>query len=256
MAIWGRCRCAKLYRPSTSTAENGTGKTFKVITSSHLHHAGRLADKHDQAVSLRRRARLQGQAAMLQAQISEQAAREQVHHECTEERSGSEDQLAAALQPGQAHGQGRRVAVAGHWVPERALHALCTCALQWDPNITWPSLRELLLIIHQVLQHALPLPDMLVAVPPSWIQQAGHALGGLICMRPGCAAGVCARGQGPDQTGSCAAGGSHPRSRAAVGECAAHQARAVPPRMPRLHAPFTVVHALKVHTDCKAAAPL
>ena len=42
------------------------------------------------------------------------------------------------------------IAVAGHWVPESVLHALCAFATHWKADVPWPSLRELLLIIHQV----------------------------------------------------------------------------------------------------------
>ena len=64
--------------------------------------------------------------------------------------SSADEQLQAVL-PEQAHAQGR-ASVVGHWVPERVLHALCAYALQWNPHVAWPSLRKLLVIIHQVMQ--------------------------------------------------------------------------------------------------------
>ena len=52
-----------------------------------------------------------------------------------------------ALNPGPGH---QATPVAGHWVPEAVLHALCVFATQWNPDTPWPSLRELLIHIHQV----------------------------------------------------------------------------------------------------------
>jgi hypothetical protein len=100
-------------------------------------------DDREHAVALQGAARLKGQAALLRAQADEQTELMQAPQLQEDRQRGADEQLHAE----QAHAT---AAVAGHWVPEPVLHALCSFAMQWNPHVTWPSLRELLLLIHQV----------------------------------------------------------------------------------------------------------
>ena len=113
-----------------------------------MQHA--LMDDQEQAVAFQGAARRKGQAALLGAQAHEQTEALQALQLSPDRHSNADEQRHALLHAQQAHAC---AAVAGHWVPEPVLHALCSFATQWNPHVTWPSLRELLLVIHQVSMH-------------------------------------------------------------------------------------------------------